>query len=123
MSFGIDVKKYAQKTGLTLQKSVEAICADASKSIIEMTPVDTGRAQGNWFATINTVSNETSEKRSGTEASIVARDEAKKAYGNVFNLTNNLPYINRLEYGWSNQAPQGMVRLTAEKISLAIKRI
>lgn len=136
MSFGIDVKKYAQKTGLTLQKSVVAICADASKSIIEMTPVDTGRAQGNWFATINSVDKSTSETRSGTEAASVALANANKAYGQVFNLTNNLDYISTLEFGlfpWANsakvvnhfstQAPAGMVRITAEKISLAMKRI
>lgn len=27
-------------------------------------------------------------------------------------LTNNLPYIERLERGWSKQAPTGMVALT-----------
>lgn len=152
-SFGIGVKKYAQNTGLTLQKSVIAICADASKSIIEMTPVDTGRARGNWFASINSVDNSTSEDRKKSEALSVAKSESKKAYGQIFNLTNNLPYIHKLEYGgypkdvkrgtyifstlddnpiryevrtingFSYQAPTGMVRITAEKISLAMKRI
>lgn len=122
MSFGIDVKKYAQKTGLTLQKSVVAVCVEATQ-LIPMTPKDTGRAQGNWFVSINSVDKSTSETRSATEALSVAKSEAKKAYGQVFNLTNNLSYIKPLEYGWSKQAPSGMVRITAEKISLAMKRI
>jgi hypothetical protein len=32
------------------------------------------------------------------------------AVGDLYYLTNNLPYIERLEYGWSKQAPGGMVR-------------
>lgn len=123
MSFSSDVAKYAKKTSLTIEKSVIAICSDASKSIIEMTPVDTGRAQGNWYASINTIDTSTAEERKGAEALSIAKNEAKNAYGNIFNLTNNLPYIKKLEYGWSKQAPAGMVRITTEKVSLALKRI
>lgn len=123
MSFSADVAKYAKKTGLTLQKSVVAICAEASRSIIEMTPVDTGRAQGNWYASINTIDTSTSEERKKAEALSIANNEAKKAYGKIFNLTSNLPYIKKLEYGWSKQAPTGMVRITTERVSLALKRI
>lgn len=32
--------------------------------------------------------------------------------GGVTLISNPLPYAQRLEYGWSKQAPQGMVRLT-----------
>jgi hypothetical protein len=32
--------------------------------------------------------------------------------GSIFYLTNNLPYGERLEYGYSKQAPSGMVRIT-----------
>jgi hypothetical protein len=32
--------------------------------------------------------------------------------GGVFYITNSLPYAQRLEDGWSSQAPQGMVKLT-----------
>lgn len=33
--------------------------------------------------------------------------------GDVVYLTNSLPYAQRLEHGWSKQAPRGMVRLSA----------
>lgn len=32
--------------------------------------------------------------------------------GNIHYVVNNLPYAQALEDGWSNQAPEGMVRLT-----------
>ena len=31
-------------------------------------------------------------------------------------IQNNLPYANRLENGWSNQAPAGMVALTIAEV-------
>jgi hypothetical protein len=35
------------------------------------------------------------------------------AAGKVYYLTNNVPYANRIEDGWSRQAPAGLVGLTA----------
>jgi hypothetical protein len=36
-----------------------------------------------------------------------------QAAGLVFYLTNNVPYAQRIEDGWSRQAPNGLVALTA----------
>ena len=77
-SFGIDVKKYAQKTGLTLQKSVVAICVEATQ-VIPMTPKDTGRTQSNWFASIDSVSRNLSDSRSEAEAFSTAKSEVKSS--------------------------------------------
>lgn len=41
---------------------------------------------------------------------------ADSAYGNIYWLSNNLPYIERLEYGYSKQTPAGMVRLSIEEV-------
>jgi hypothetical protein len=35
-------------------------------------------------------------------------------------LSNNLPYANRLENGWSKQAPAGMVNLTFAELQAQI---
>ena len=40
---------------------------------------------------------------------------------NEFTLTNNLPYAERLEYGWSNQAPQGMVRVNVARFNTLLE--
>ncbi|PXV41872.1 hypothetical protein DLN07_24690, partial [Salmonella enterica subsp. enterica serovar Newport str. CFSAN000837] len=34
-----------------------------------------------------------------------------------FTLTNNLPYAERLEYGWSKQAPVGTVRVNIARFN------
>lgn len=36
-------------------------------------------------------------------------------FGGTYWLVNNLPYSIPLEYGWSKQAPNGMVRITAQE--------
>lgn len=123
MSFGADISRYAKKTGLSIEHSIISICTEASVSIIERTPVDSGTARGNWYATINAESSDTDDNRREKSALSDARNKAQKAAGNIFILTNNLPYIRRLEYGWSTQAPQGMVRITAAKVNEALKRI
>ena len=122
-SFSSDIAKYAKKTGLSIDNAVVAICAEASTSIIKMTPRKSGRAAGNWFATIDEVSSESSETRREGEAIADAMAKSKKAAGHIFNLTNNLSYIRPLEYGHSKQAknPDGMVRITVEKISTSLK--
>ena len=39
---------------------------------------------------------------------------------NKITLTNNLPYAQRLEYGWSQQAPQGFVRVNVSRFQQLI---
>jgi hypothetical protein len=40
----------------------------------------------------------------------------------VIYLTNALPYARRLEYGWSKQAPSGMVRISAMRFAEAVRK-
>ena len=98
-TFSAGLANYAKKTGLSIDKAVIAICAKASTSIIKKTPFDTGRARGNWYATIGMVSNETSETRTENDAKSDALATSKESSGKVFYLTNNLDYIHKLEYG------------------------
>jgi hypothetical protein len=85
--------------------------------------VDTGRASGNWFPAINSVditTNDDSKKRDAREMVISTGENLEM--GDTFTLTNNLPYINGLEYGNSKQAPQGMVRINVAKFVAAFRR-
>ena len=122
MCFGGDVSAYAKKTGLTINEAVVSICAEATERVIKKTPHDTGRARGNWFASINTVSNETDEGRRETEAIAQGVKLAKKAPGKIFNLTNNLPYIGKLEFGGYPKTVKFGTRLNFKKMSAATKK-
>lgn len=89
-----------------------AIAADSV--VVLGTPVDTGRARGNWIATTGSPSSSTVENldRSGLSSIALAQTVIGRwteAQGPIF-ITNNLPYIVPLDGGSSPQAPDGMTK-------------
>ena len=68
-----------------------------------------GRARNNWFVGMSVGSEVTTE--TGKKGSAyISKSLPKDVLNNRLFLYNNLPYITRLEYGHSSQAPKGMVR-------------
>lgn len=102
------------------------VALELFKRVIYKTPVDTGRARSNWQVTIGTTASGTVEidDKSGaaTMGKAVADSRGFKA-GDTIYLTNNLPYIRRLEEGWSRQAPAGMVALTVQEFAAVVNQI
>lgn len=86
------------------------------------TPVDTGRARGNWqigIATLPTAVLATEDKQGNAaisrEGAKILSEALRANPFQVVYVTNNLPYIDRLEDGWSKQAPDGWIRLAVER--------
>lgn len=109
MSFSADIAAFAQKAGESLDKTVRMVTLELFGSVIRGTPVDTGRARGNWQTTVQSpASDEVDRPQSAAIAELSAN---AGGVGSVTYLANNLPYIYRLEMGWSNQSPpHAMVR-------------
>ena len=76
-----------------------------------------GRFRSNWQVGIGSM-NEATNASPGDDAAKrgAVAIEAFKA-GQTIWITNNLAYAKRLEYGWSKQAPGGMVRLALQDFS------
>lgn len=99
---------------------------DLTSAIIKDTPVDTGRARSNWQIDLNTNSNDSIID----EADIGGNKAINKAQDKIMNnkvpyyymISNNLPYIERLEFGWSKQSPQGMVRINILRFNQFFKQ-
>lgn len=88
---------------------IRAATSEVFSNIIQMTPVDTGRARGNWQCTIGAPF----IGEDDTGSVMKAQNAIPRRSGSVVYLTNNVPYIGRLEYdGHSRQAPAGMVRVS-----------
>jgi hypothetical protein len=116
----LDISKFIDKTSKTADAQVRKICLDLVTGIVLKTPVDTGRARANWFTSIGSPSDNITESTDANGSSTIAGSlgAISKATGNVLWITNNLPYIYRLEFeGWSRQAPAGMVRVTVNDIT------
>lgn len=126
-SFALDIKAFAERAGQAADLVVRKVCMDLMSDITLNTPVDTGRARANWFASIGapvsgTVEYAGNPSAASGEAISNAQVAISQAPGNVFWITNNLPYIYRLEFeGWSKQAPNGMVRLAIDRAQRAMR--
>ena len=128
VSWESDWKKIEQKIDRTLNQGIPATLFEVSTAIIKDTPADTGRARGNWQASVGrgaTGDVSVVDRRSGEAKAIADVDQTVRvAVGDLYYLTNNLPYIERLEYGWSKQAPGGMVRKNLQNFNrLLVKNI
>lgn len=124
MSFASDVEAYAKKAGASLDETSRAIVLELFGSVIKDTPVDTGRAKGNWQTTIGAPASGMVDRLGESEAlADVSQQTASFGAGKVIYLSNNLPYIYRLEYdGWSKQAPGGMLRKNVARIQSIVAK-
>ena len=81
-----------------------------------------GRFKGNWQGTVNTpTETELPNVDPSGQATILAGNAVIETavQPREFWLTNNLPYSERLESGWSKQAAAGVVAVTMSEIPLA----
>ncbi|KKC39508.1 hypothetical protein WH87_04750 [Devosia epidermidihirudinis] len=118
MGFADQVSAFTRKTEAKIETAIRKIALDVFAEVIMMSPVDTGRFRGNWQVAIGSAPSGTLEidDKAGTATLAKAQAEALglKAGQTIF-LVNNLPYAQALEYGSSQQAPGGMVRLTVQR--------
>ena len=123
--FGDQIRQWTVKTEGKIGDVARKIALDAFAEVIQKTPVDTGRARGNWQTAVNAVPTGTLESLDPSGAMAIAGVHAGVAgfkVGDIAYLANNLPYIMRLEEGYSKQAPSGMVRLTAQRFQVIADR-
>lgn len=81
-----------------------------------------GRFKNNWQVGVGFVNTDTSRGPSASGSdSLAAFTPTLNSWkaGDTIYLTNSLPYAKRLEYGWSKQAPGGMVRLSVQNAAQA----
>lgn len=116
MAFADDVKRFALDVRGESDRVVRTATLELFSGIIKSTPVDTGRARGNWQTSVGQPQGGTLE-RTGMEAALTeVQATVPEGAGQLVYLSNNLPYIERLENGWSQQAPIGMVRINVDRV-------
>lgn len=122
MGFADDVRRFAVKAGDSSDKIVRAVTLSLFNGIIRDTPVDTGRARGNWQTTVGQPASGEIDRLGASAA--IAEVEAKTppGAGQETYLANDLPYIEELEKGSSKQSPEGMVRRNMDRIERNLKK-
>jgi hypothetical protein len=117
---GIEEAKEAIRAAV-VDKTIE-VALTISTTVILATPVDTGRARGNWIANINEAYPAAVDRddKTGGET-IAANTQIIVSAENIIDLkeihiTNNLPYIQRLNEGHSQQAPAGFIEKAVDVV-------
>lgn len=103
-------KAYKSKVEGNLLKKVKQTGLAIYSNIVLNTPVDTGRARQNWNIDINVVDVKiTQDTGSDPDIGKALVATAKCTLRDIIYISNNLPYIRRLNDGYSQQAPAGFV--------------
>lgn len=143
MSFTLDMSKFAKKAKGNIDLAVKRTVAGVAESVVTMSPVGDpskwdiefkaaaiklgwipekgyigGRFRANWDYGFNSAPTEEYDTRDKTKKTSMNRIDGAligKPAAGIHYLANNLPYGQRLEDGYSSQAPHGFVQLTVLK--------
>lgn len=123
MSFGSELENFKETALDATEKTRKGIIFELFKSVILDTPVDTGRARGNWQTSVGTPKTNEVDRTDASGGQSVGEvlDNLGGPDDTVF-LSNNLPYAERLENGYSGQAPEGMVRKNVARIKRVVEK-
>jgi len=117
MEFNYTFKQVGEALEENLDKVLKASVMDMAESIVEKTPVLTGFARASWWTYIGAKSPNPAQPVAGpvvpfNPGAAIALPLTQAKFGTRVTLANNADYIDKLEYGSSRKAPQGMVRIS-----------
>jgi len=126
----------ATKLNRRVDDVVKTIAMELFGSVIDKTPVDTGRLRGNWFVSTGTFvafSPDAPDPSGDKTRRYMQQSVLRMRMGEKILMTNSLPYAAVVEYGqypnppkhptgktsggYSIQAPAGMVRVSMQEIT------
>lgn len=120
MSIGRTLGSFASRQEVNLSTVVKGAIFRVGSEITAMSPTDKGTFKANWMVGVGDVNLSTVDSSSRDSLGIMNTRLGGFQMGGVFYYSNNLPYAMFLEFGGSDQAPQGMVRLTARNIQIYV---
>jgi len=117
-SFNVDLNRFAKSMDIELETVVRKLAFEVYKGVTQKTPVDTGRAKANWMLGYGSINSTITNNTTFTLVQPPEGSGKRPIY-----ITNNLPYISKLENGSSKQAPNGMVNLTMNEVQRSIRNV
>jgi hypothetical protein len=132
-SFSRRIVLRGQKIQDNADKLTRKVALVVDQAVVSETPVDTGRARSNWIVALDepadsTISAYAPGKGGSTGSSNIqaALDQGRKAIagyktGKEIHICNNLPYIQRLNDGYSHQAGKHYVERATVEAAQAVQ--
>ena len=129
-TFRVEIDQFLTKVNGNLDKLAVAYGLEIYSQIKIKTPVDTGFARASWYALVNQSDGahpaqpvKTQGKNSVSDNNAGTVELLKAKWGDRVTIANNAEYIQRLEEGSSQQAPQGMVVTTLNDAELILQDV
>jgi hypothetical protein len=122
--FSADLTKFLRHCDGNIDKAHRMAVVLVAQGTVLGSPVDTGRFRANWqFGRVLPQGALDQVDKSGAAAiaRMAGQVTSVKAGGEVW-IVNNLPYAGKLEYGYSQQAPSGMARITLANLPAALEQ-
>jgi len=119
-SFAAQLQAFGELVQQEADEVFQIVATEVGQSVINLTPVDTGRALSNWNAGINApddVYRETEDPLDSKTSARLAGEFKALKFGDTAYITNATPHVPFLEYGSSKQAPNGMIRITLARFN------
>ena len=121
--FNKQLKRFIKNSDKKGTKAIRGVGLKALSLLVYKSPVDEGVFRANWNAGINKLDESYNLEYTNAQG---AKSKGEGRIGSVdsgdeINLSNALPYAMRLEYGYSSQAPEGMVRTTLTELTFWLK--
>lgn len=118
--FNAKLGEYAETISPSLLvKLHRKIVIEALRRVVLKTPVDTGRARGNWIVSVGSIDTSTRDVADPSGDKVISEGRkvlASIGFAQVVWISNSLDYIVFLEDGSSKQAPNGMVKVTLAEL-------
>jgi hypothetical protein len=122
--FNMHVQQFARKYPDRARIIIKKFALDLLARIVKRTPVDTGRARAAWYPSMVALGLNVPLATEGTKAAEIAKGKSEGSYKDrtkrpglmYIDLINGVRYIVYLEYGYSGQAPFGMVRISMRQM-------
>ncbi len=138
MSFSLGITKFVNKAKGITDRVVRKVVIDLGTKVIQRNPIGNpdswqpqslpppkgyvgGRSRANWQYGFNVMPSGIIESTDGIRAiGTITANVSASPTGGIHWIANSLPYISRLEDGWSRQAPVGMVKLAVAEFGAVV---
>lgn len=124
LSLGDQLREYAKVVNKRIDYVHRNLGMVLFTAIVYDTPVDIGLARGSWWPSKGSpvMGGPTRIDKSGQKVvADIQREVMSAKLRDVLFMVNNVPYIEALEYGWSKQSPEGMVRINVARVRRMVK--
>lgn len=123
-NFTLDITNFIKHAQGNIDKTVRQAVGLIAQELDQRTPRETGRLVANWqfgkysppTGIINSV-----EMSVGAVAKRIQAQASSLTAGGECWIVNNMPYAGRIEYGYSQKSPEGMVRITLANLPASLE--